>query len=517
MSSIAELKRFIVLHAGDERMIARRILLALYRGEIAPEAAAELEKYVFRLAHFVTVFEYLAVYLIATGCRLPDPHSITNSPRAQLLYAPFAVWLKTSLADRRFSMPPVNGTQGMAFVSIMLDGVEAHLLSIRALEEAATVAELRRQIDEAWRDQSEQWVLSSTFSSNIGHFAYAATLLTLRDTGRVAAPPIVMLRGRSRNPYMQNRFDRHFVDDLPAGIEYAEMISARKRFTVAGGGSVTMSVLVSKAARLWADGAPFLNLEADLVRRGAERLAALGVGIEERIVTIHVREGGYNDNVSSQMQLRDARFDTYGTAIRNVIAAGFKVVRLGDSSMEPAPAIEGLIDYPLSDAKSDWMDIYLAGRCSFHIGTSSGMSFIPLLFGRPVLFTNFPTLAHMVCSPSTVTLPKILRSTDGATVPFERFCRDHADILEVSDAVMHGLEFIDNAPEDIARAVAFMIEHLDADSRQVVFPEALFSRARSAMATHPQIPNWFLERYYPAGSEYPGGQKRSLTFSTSGS
>jgi putative glycosyltransferase (TIGR04372 family) len=168
--------------------------------------------------------------------------------------------------------------------------------------------------------------------------------------------------------------------------------------------------------------------------------------------------------------------------------------------MEAAPAIEGLIDYPSSAAKSDWMDVYLAGRCAFHIGTSSGMSFVPLLFGRPVLFTNFPTLAHIVCAPSTVTLPKILRRSDGGTVPFERFCRDHADILEVSDAVLHGLEFVDNTPEDIAQAAAMMVEHLDAGTGRVSFPDALFSRARAALPSGPQIPDWFLQRHYPEGS-----------------
>lgn len=134
-------------------MIARRILLALYRGEISPEAAAGVVKHVFRLAHFITVFEYLAVYLIATGGRLPDPGSITTAPRAQALYAPFAVWLKQCLVDRNLSMPPVSETQGMTFVSILLDGVESHLLSLRAMREAAFVSDLRRQIDEVWRGQ----------------------------------------------------------------------------------------------------------------------------------------------------------------------------------------------------------------------------------------------------------------------------------------------------------------------------------------------------------------------------
>jgi len=500
MPPLDTLRQFIIQHAGDERMIARRILLALYRGEMTADEAAGLLKHVFRLAHFVTVFEYLAVFLVATRGRLPDPKTLTNSPPAQALYAPFAVWLKQCLVDGELSMPPVNETQGMVFVSTMLDGVESHLLSLRARDQALRVSELRRQIDETWRDQGPTWVLSSTFSSNIGHFAYAATLLTLREAGVLAAPPIAMLKGNTRNRFLWNRFEPHMIDAMPSGIAYAEMISARKRYTVSSGGSVTMSELVSEAARSWTGGAPFLTPDPDLVARGSAALAELGVPADAPVVTIHVREGGYNDNVASVMRLRDARFDSYGEAIRRLVVTGFTVVRLGDDSMAPAPATEGLIDYPFSDAKSDWMDIYLASRCRFHIGTSSGMSFIPLMFGRPVLFTNFPTLAHLVCTPATVTLPKLLTTAAGEVVPFEAYCRGHGDILEASDTVMHDLSVADNAPEDLAEAAAMMVEHIDPETGRAAFPEQLFSRARSTLATRPQIPDWFLDRHYPVGS-----------------
>lgn len=500
MLPIDTLRKFIIQHAGDERMIARRILLALYRGEVTADEAAGLLKYVFRLAYFVTVFEYLAVFLIATRGRLPDPETLTNSPRARALYPPFAVWLKQCLVDGNLSMPPVNETQGMVFVGTMLDGAESHLLSLRAADEALRVSELRRQIDEVWRAQGDRWILSSTFSSNVGHFAYAATLLTLRDAGYIQAPAIAMLKGSTRNPALWERFEPRMIDEMPPGIVYAEMISARKRYALAAGGSATMSELVSEAARRWTGASPFLTPDPDLAAHGVEALAGLGIGPDDPIVTVHVREGGYNDNLGSMMRLRDARFDTYGAAVRRLVAAGFRVVRLGDSSMAPAPAIDGLVDYPFTAAKSDRMDVYLASRCSFHIGTSSGMSFIPLMFGRPVLFTNFPTLAHLVCTPATVTLPKVLKAVSGETVPFEVFSREHADILEASDAVLHDLVLADNTAEDLAQAAEMMVAHFDRRTGRVAFPDTLFSRARAALATRPQIPDWFLDRHYPDGS-----------------
>src|SRR3546814_3430723 len=94
------------------------------------------------------------------------------------------------------------------------------------------------------------------------------------------------------------------------------------------------------------------------------------------------------------MRLRDARIADYRPAIEYLTASGGYVVRLGDRSMTRAEPQAGLVDYPFTEAKSDWMDIYLAARCRFHDGTSSGMSFVPLLFGRPALLTNWIPLAQ---------------------------------------------------------------------------------------------------------------------------
>lgn len=506
MPTLDTIKQFIVRHAGDERLIARRILLAIHRGELTADQATGLLKYVFRLAHFITVFEYLLVYLIATRGRLPDPQDITNSPRAQALYGPIALWLRQCFVENKLSLPPVNETQGMVFVDAVLDGAEAHLLGLRIPEQALRVSELRRNIQELWRNAGSHWVLSSTFSSNIGHLVYAATLKTLQDSGYIPAPPIVMLRGTTRNPALRQYYERHMVDEMPAGVSYAEMISARKRHKTVTGRVETMSQLVSAAASRWTGGDPFLRPDPGLAARGEAALAELGIPAGRPIVTLHVREQGYNDNIANLMRLRDARIEAYVPAVRALVGAGFSVVRLGDATMTPAPAVEGLIDYPFGPAKSDWMDIFLAGRCAFHIGTSSGMSFVPLVFGRPVLFTNWPTLAHMVCAPAVVTIPKVLRTVAGQTVPFDTFCRAHGDILEASEAILHGVTFDDNDPQDLGDAAMMMVEHLDRATGRVVFPPGLFDRAAaitaaSPLGTAPQIPDWFLGRHYgPGGS-----------------
>jgi putative glycosyltransferase (TIGR04372 family) len=129
------------------------------------------------------------------------------------------------------------------------------------------------------------------------------------------------------------------------------------------------------------------------------------------------------------------------------------------------------------------------------------MSFVPLAFGRPVLFTNWITMAHLVCSPSVVTLPKLLLDSDGAVVPLADYCGLHGHVLERSDAVLCGLTFRDNAPEDIAEAVRLMDDGIDLDTGRLRLPPRLFAASQAVFAasplkTRPQIAPGLWRRYY---------------------
>ena len=70
--------------------------------------------------------------------------------------------------------------------------------------------------------------------------------------------------------------------------------------------------------------------------------------------------------------------------IKEVISRGGAVFRVGDKSMTPLPKTKGLIDYPFSNLKSDFMDIFLAATSKFVVGTASGYwtaaSFLILLY-----------------------------------------------------------------------------------------------------------------------------------------
>lgn len=111
---------------------------------------------------------------------------------------------------------------------------------------------------------------------------------------------------------------------------------------------------------------------------------AAGIAPESRIVTVHCRDSGFHRGGARDVDIR-----SYLAAISALTACGYTVVRLGDPSMSRLPPMAGVFDYAHSALKSADLDVLLPAIAEFHIGSSSGLSLVPLLFGTPCLFLNW--------------------------------------------------------------------------------------------------------------------------------
>ena len=95
------------------------------------------------------------------------------------------------------------------------------------------------------------------------------------------------------------------------------------------------------------------------------------LGYEDReFVCIHVREGGYKDDHSSN--LLNLNISNFIKGIKEICSRNILVFRLGDPSMKRLPKIDNLIDYSFADYKSADMDNYLIKNCKFLICGPSG-------------------------------------------------------------------------------------------------------------------------------------------------
>jgi putative glycosyltransferase (TIGR04372 family) len=114
---------------------------------------------------------------------------------------------------------------------------------------------------------------------------------------------------------------------------------------------------------------------------------SIGIPNGARFVCIHVREGGFRDDIGRK-DYRNSDINNYIMAIKEITSRGMWVVRMGDDTMKPLPEMKNVIDYPFSICKSDLMDLCLIKQCYFFIACQSGIFDTAKLFSKPVLMIN---------------------------------------------------------------------------------------------------------------------------------
>lgn len=126
--------------------------------------------------------------------------------------------------------------------------------------------------------------------------------------------------------------------------------------------------------------------------------------------TLHVREPGFRLNDHLWLDTgRNAKLENYQKAINFIYKKGGYSIRLGQKRANKF-VTKGFYDYGSSELKSDFLDIFLLAKGKFNIGTSSGLSFIPLLLGKyKNIFTNL-NLLFFVPIPGSVGIPKLVYS-----------------------------------------------------------------------------------------------------------
>ena len=205
----------------------------------------------------------------------------------------------------------------------------------------------------------------------------------------------------------------------------------------------------------------FQLLEEDYIQ-GNKILTELGIPKNSWYVTLHVRETGYRDTKNPSLDLwRNADPNDYIRAIKQITKLGGYVFRMGDKSMTKMPDIPNLIDYAHSKIKSEFMDVFLGATCAFSIGTSSGYYHIPLIFSRPIIFTNSPLfLEYFGLRNRDIYLPRLLKNKkDNSYITFSEFTKPPTSTYASQENYNNSELYIEkNNSEDILNAVNEMIE-----------------------------------------------------------
>ena len=138
----------------------------------------------------------------------------------------------------------------------------------------------------------------------------------------------------------------------------------------------------------------FLEFTNDELIHGEDTLKQLNISSSFPIISIHNRDNKYlnflnNKKDWSYHNYRNFDVKSLTKAGDEFVNSGFQVVRVGRKVEEKFDTKnEKVLDYPFSNLRSDFLDIYLMKKSTAYFGSDSGIATGYQLFGKPTYCIN---------------------------------------------------------------------------------------------------------------------------------
>lgn len=328
--------------------------------------------------------------------------------------------------------------------------------------------------------------LGDSFFPAIGHTAYIDTYiksvkLGWREVDRIVAPvtPQAKLPGQSILRYLTRyveqiaypvgRIDdivetvglKRALQDAMPGTDTQIRIALTDDFWYGPSADGTIKWFaphgaeVEKAWKERSNGPLFSITDKEQQSFRASMEQVFGLPRDAWFVGLHVRTPGFHQKWhDAHPGTRNAEIETYRKVIDWIIAQGGWVVRLGDANMPPYEPCERVIDYATSEYRNPDLDVLFCATCSYFVGTNSGLSVVPAMFGRPCALTNWSPVAIPNWYLDDVYVPKLVREkSTGRLLSFrEMFSSVYGWSQFEKDYVESGMEIVENDPEDLMDA-----------------------------------------------------------------
>lgn len=204
-----------------------------------------------------------------------------------------------------------------------------------------------------------------------------------------------------------------------------------------------------------------IDLKARINQDCKLSLEKFGLSKNQKFVCLHVRDFHYRKD-KGRKNYRNSNINNYIDCIKYLIKKNFYVFRIGDP---PTNKIRfkntKFIDYPASEIKSAYMDLYLIKKCEFYIGTQSGPMDTAYLFNKPVLSTNMNDLFSSIYPRKKVDRgifkkiynkkKKLINVSEFISMPY----MFHNPEIKIDD-----FTFEENSPKDLYESVKEFYNHL---------------------------------------------------------
>jgi putative glycosyltransferase (TIGR04372 family) len=254
----------------------------------------------------------------------------------------------------------------------------------------------------------------------------------------------------------------------------------------------------------WGHRPPIFQLPDEMRAEGHRALRAMRVPEGAWFVPVHARDGFFAPAVEDRESYRNCDISNYSAAVDAIIARGGWCIRMGEKDSPGLPERPGLINYPETAFKSDWMDIFLCNQARFFLCNTSGLKIVSTISGVPCAAANMtPHDCVYGFLPADISIPKLLRLKDGTMPRFadifaSDFCGYH-HAMPFADA---GVTLIENTPQQIRDLATEMLDALDGNAQQTSEDEVrqetfrrLLTPRHHTYGTRSRIGSAFLREY----------------------
>lgn len=312
-------------------------------------------------------------------------------------------------------------------------------------------------------------MISNYWVSNFGHLGLLGHHIVARKIGIIPKGMRTIVDGPG-NPNVNLLKVITQEDQLihqPDGNRWSEIpsfwaISERLRTIKSNQGFIDINQLVEEVHRSRFEP---LTLPDEYVDASLNRLLQININEETKFVALHIRESLNREDPRGQT------FQNYTKSIEEIIKCGYTVLRIGDPSPNQQFTHEKFVDLSQLPNNGKELHAYALAKCEFMLGTQSGPSVIPRIFGKPALLTNMTEIATSVTTSSnhSIYLPKkwTRRSNNRPLSLIELFETKLAFAASDSDVLGNvGCLIHENTEDELLDATKEMIQSIQYNSQE---------------------------------------------------
>jgi putative glycosyltransferase (TIGR04372 family) len=207
---------------------------------------------------------------------------------------------------------------------------------------------------------------------------------------------------------------------------------------------------------------PHLEFTLEEGKAGVEQLRALGIDTSRPYVCLIVRDSSHYQSLGHQespgysfLNCDVALFHEAAIALAN---SGYQVLRMGaGSERELGLNHPAVVDYAKSPLRSEFLDVYIAGTCTFAISTQTGPDAVCLAFRRPVFYVDVVRFSQFFFGTKIAWWNPATIMVNGKRMSLKQIVNHEVFWLEdPDDFIRHGISIERSSPSEIARmALAF--------------------------------------------------------------